>query len=125
MTKLEKKEYDRIRYLKNREKILENTKAYYAANTEKMRALYDDWAAKNKGKRNAINANRRAVKLERTVGWSDKLVIDMIYADCPEGYQVDHIIPLQGKDVSGLHVAWNLQYLTPEENQRKGNKFEV
>ena len=51
--------------------------------------------------------------------------IRKFYKECPEGMVVDHIIPLQGKRVSGLHVIWNLQYLTPAQNMSKGNKYGI
>lgn len=57
--------------------------------------------------------------------------IRMIYKNCPDGYEVDHIVPIKAVDENnnyfacGLHVPWNLQYLTKRDNQRKGNRIEV
>ena len=66
---------------------------------------------------------RRASQLQRTPSWADATLIEKIYAECPQGMEVDHIIPLQGRTVSGLHVPNNLQYLTPQQNQQKGNRI--
>ena len=68
-------------------------------------------------------AKRRAVKLLRTPTWSEQELIRKFYMNVPKGYHVDHIIPLQGETVSGLHVRDNLQYLTASENCSKKNKF--
>lgn len=61
--------------------------------------------------------------MDRTPKWADRNAILDIYDKCPDGYVVDHIIPLKGKLVSGLHVANNLQYLTPEANTAKSNNY--
>lgn len=57
-----------------------------------------------------------------TPSWANLDTISRIY-DCAEEYHVDHIIPLQGELVCGLHVENNLQYLSVEDNLRKSNKF--
>lgn len=66
---------------------------------------------------------RKAAKLQRTPSWANLEAIKAIYQDCPEGHQVDHIIPLQGANVSGLHLAENLRHLPRSENASKGNRW--
>ena len=71
-------------------------------------------------------AKYKAAKLQRIPVWMTKDELNMMrlfYVKCPQGFDVDHIVPLQGRNVSGLHVLSNLQYLTKEENGRKANKF--
>ena len=80
----------------------------------------------------AAQANRRAAKKNRTPKWlssEQKQEIKEIYKIAKEiqwlsseQLQVDHIIPLQGKNVSGLHVPWNLQILPKSQNTRKSNR---
>ena len=77
----------------------------------------------NKGTKQVNNRKRKlAIKL-RTPCWVDLEKMKEIYNECPSGYHVDHIIPLQGKLVSGLNIESNLQYLTKKENLAKSNKY--
>lgn len=76
-------------------------------------------------------AKRRTAQLQRTPPWADMNAIERIYREAVRlesetgiAHAVDHIIPLQGRLVSGLHVATNLQALPALVNLRKSNKFE-
>ena len=76
----------------------------------------------------ARQALYKANKLSQTpkwVDWKELQEISKFYKSCPVGYHVDHIIPLQGEKVSGLHCLSNLQYLAAEENIAKHNRYEI
>ena len=64
-------------------------------------------------------------KAKRTPKWANLEKIKKFYINCPDGYEVDHVIPLRGKLVSGFHVESNLQYLTKFQNGSKNNSYEV
>ncbi len=71
---------------------------------------------------------RRRLINQRTPPWVDKRELQQVYDRCPEGMHVDHIVPLagitaDGYGVTGLHVPWNLQILTPSENSLKGSRM--
>jgi hypothetical protein len=67
--------------------------------------------------------NRNHNVQQRSPQWADQDAIMEFYWNCPDGFEVDHIIPLRGiidgRKVTGLHVHHNLQYLTKQENRRK------
>jgi AraC-like DNA-binding protein len=63
-------------------------------------------------------------KKQRLPAWANLEKIKEIYSNCPEGCHVDHMVPLNGTTVSGLHVENNLQYLSAKENIAKSNKWE-
>ena len=129
--KEKRKTYSKKYSEKNKEKINARTKAWYKKNKEKKQAYYKAWIKSNPGKATAFNNKRRAAKLQRTVSWSNKDLIEQVYKQAKEltietgePYHVDHIIPLQGKLVSGLHVETNLQILSAHDNTSKSNKFQ-
>ena len=68
---------------------------------------------------------RRARELQAIPKWETLEEVRLFYTNSPDGYHVDHIIPLKNDLVCGLHTLDNLQYLTKEENLKKSNGFVV
>src|ERR1700761_7931133 len=111
-------------YEKHKDAYKKRGKEWRAANPEKTREQRARWRAANPGRVLASCAAQRASRLHRTPKWADLKEIAIFYEGCPEGYHVDHVIPLRGKYVSGLHVIDNLQYAPARHNLSKGNKHE-
>ncbi len=121
-------------YIANIERETANRKAWYEAHKEKQLADKKIYRKENKDKCNALSAKRHAAKLQRTPPWLTKEQLAEIQefytlakelqwlSDTTDPLTVDHIIALQGKNVSGLHVPWNLQILTKSANSSKRNK---
>ena len=126
------------------EKFKTRVARYYANNIEKLRdkdraraperkASKAHWARKNAARCAAKVATRDALKLKATPPWltpQDRARIADFYKEARRRtkqtgikHSVDHIIPLRGKTVCGLHVPWNLQVLTATENTAKGNRL--
>lgn len=123
---------DRARELKanwasaNTEKVAHKNAEYVRNNTEKVRATKLAWHKNNPEKSAQISRRYQAAKRSRLVSWADKQKIKEMYAEAAAcGMHVDHIVPLHGKLVSGLHVHANLRLLSPIENRKKGNRFDV
>lgn len=108
-------------------------KKYYEANKARIKQQTKSWSKSNSSKKAAINIKRHCAKSQRTPKWLTSLDfnhIQMFYEvsafltkETGIKFEVDHIIPLQGKNVCGLHVPWNLQVITETDNIKKGNKY--
>ena len=125
----------KLYYEKNKKAVLAANAAWAAANLDKMRKAYSDYTKRNKDIRNAAAAVRRARKRKALTSWDVELTAFVgkeaaALAKLRERvtgfmWHVDHIVPLAGKVVSGLHTWNNLRVIPAIENTRKGNSFGV
>lgn len=114
---------------KNPEKNAARARRWYHARVENkayVKANRDQWRQENVERTRLKSRLYSQARRKRLVipAWADLQEIERIYVECPPGMEVDHIVPIAGKNVCGLHVEYNLQYLTKSENSRKGAKHE-
>lgn len=131
LTKLRAKEWAE----KNPDKLKEVKANYRKKNAEKHNSYNRGWFASNSDKRAAYEMKRNAALNNRTPSWlsdDDFWMIDQAYEIAKLrtelfGFQwhVDHIIPLQGKKVSGFHCPMNLQVIPGILNVRKNASFHL
>jgi hypothetical protein len=81
--------------------------------------------SRTKGYRRYHSRLREIAESRQTPKWANREKIRSFYINRPEDCHVDHIIPLRGKLVSGLHVETNLQYLPIKENMKKHNTYHI
>ena len=134
-----KRQKDREYAARNREAAKKRASEWYYANKEealrKHKIYAKEYIKKNRAYLTAKEAKRRGAKLQATPKWLTEQDLEKIkteYKLCAwassvmkEQYHVDHIVPLKGKLVCGLHVPWNLQVIPAKVNASKGNKHYV
>ena len=129
----------------NKEKDRENQRRWANANRERRRALararynrnplirekHRAWKKAHQHIFTALQVKREASKKMRTPKWADHAMIKWLYG-CAQiftretgiKHHVDHIVPLNGKNVCGFHVHRNMTIITASENMKKKNKWE-
>ena len=120
-------------YRRNSEDRIKSVTRYRALNPDKTKKWSKTGYENNKAGFCSRAIARHAAKLQRTPPWISSLERKEILDFYKErdrlseltgvSFHVDHIVPLQGERVSGLHVPWNLQILTAFDNISKSNKF--
>lgn len=129
----EAKEYAKSYRMANVKQIAEKRAEAYQGDRANKIKISTAWQKRNKASVNAKNKAYKAAKLQRTPKWLTELQYDHIEIfyeaasfmtkEVGISFEVDHVVPLKGKHVSGLHVPWNLQVITGAENNKKNNKF--
>lgn len=127
----ERNRVKRLKYLHdNSSKISETHRLYRLNNKDKKRESCERYRLNNK---EVAARHRKGVRRASTyTSEVDSLTIkgmyllrDLLTLSTGMTHHVDHIIPINGVSVSGLHVAGNLQILTATDNIRKSNKWVI
>jgi hypothetical protein len=117
---------------KDRAKYTASSVAWNKQNPQKTFEYHRAIRLRNPGQRNLWTMNYRNAKANRMPKWlnaGELFEMESVYTYCSAlrkiglDYHVDHVVPLRGKSISGLHVPWNLQVLPGRENMSKGNTF--
>lgn len=125
--------YKQDYFVRNKDTMVAKNREWRIRNIVKSRDYSRVWREANPEKCAAKRARRRAVELRATPDWLTQNQLDAIIhlywkarvcrLSTGQIHDVDHIVPLRGKRVCGLHIPWNLQVLTAEANNAKGNKL--
>jgi hypothetical protein len=119
----------------NPNKVKQHNTSQYTKNSEKIKSGVREWGKKNPSKVFAYSRasyTKRRMRLPKWLTADDHWMIQQAYELAALrtklfgfSWHVDHIIPLQGKFVSGFHTPYNLQVIPGADNVRKSNKFEA
>ena len=126
--------YNRAYRESNKDKISLKVKVYHRENRERILSYQKSWRKSNPEKVATGSRERKKRQKQATPDWLSKeqenQIADIykLRDECilltGDPYEVDHIIPLKGEHVCGLHVPWNLQVLPRDLNRSKSNKHE-
>ena len=124
------KNYYKNYFQETKEHHKENIMKWKKEHPEEFKIIYNRYRDKNPEYMSFKNSKYRTQRKHAMPHWVDMSEIRKIYKQARElekldgvKRNVDHIIPIQGENVCGLHVPWNLQILTESENLKKGNRL--
>ena len=123
---------DKARRESNLDRFLERERASYEKTRDARLSRAKRWREVNQHRVNFYASKRRSALAKRSPPWLTEdhyyemrtyfWLADLMRVATGEAHHVDHIVPLQGKTVSGLNVPWNLQVLPAIENLKKNNR---